>query len=284
MNQFFNKIYITGHNGYLGSNFIKKFKNFDYELYQRNNKINILDSNFVLHFAGKAHDLSSNWADYESSNISLTKNIFDKFIKSNAKTFIYISSIKAVCDFANNQIDENTYCNPITMYGKSKLISEKYILDNIPSNKKVYILRPSMIYGECNKGNLNLLISLISKVRFWPFANIISNHTFCSINNLFFVINNILNNSIKSGVYNVCDNSSVSLNDLINWIINEKKINILKFSFPVNILKKTLLFMPHSIVLKFKKLMESNLVSNKKITEAIGKTLPVDSIIKTKLN
>lgn len=284
MNQFFDKIFITGYKGYLGSSFIRKFQNYNFKLYERDHKIKISDCNVVLHFAGKAHNLSSKWDDYEVSNIILTKKIFNEFLKSDAKTFIYISSIKAVCDYSNDLIHENAKCNPATMYGKSKRISETYILNNLPSNKKVYILRPSMIYGENNKGNLNSLIYFLSKFRLWPFASINSKHTFCSIDNIFYVINNLISSSIQSGIYNVCDNNSVSLKDLINWIKNEKKIKILYLYFPFIFYKLFLNFMPKTIVLKFNKLMRNNLLSNKKICDSIGNKLPVNSIIETSLN
>ena len=51
-----------------------------------------------------------------------------------------MSSVKAAADSVNGILTENIDPNPITIYGKSKLAAEKYILSkNIPKNKKVYI-------------------------------------------------------------------------------------------------------------------------------------------------
>ena len=86
--------------------------------------------------------------------------MFDQFLKSDCETFIYMSSVKAVVDQADGILTENVKPNPITVYGKSKLAAEEYILSrkNL-KNKRVYILRPCMIHGPNNKGNLNLLCS-----------------------------------------------------------------------------------------------------------------------------
>lgn len=54
-----------------------------------------------------------------------------------------------------------------THYGKSKLLAEQYILSKtIPNGKRVYILRPCMIHGTGNKGNLNLLYKIVSKKKY----------------------------------------------------------------------------------------------------------------------
>ena len=69
-----------------------------------------------------------------------------------------ISSVKAVSDISNVPLTEEFNPNPVTHYGKSKLLAEQYILSkNIPDGKRVFILRPCMIHGPENKGNLNLL-------------------------------------------------------------------------------------------------------------------------------
>ena len=75
-----------------------------------------------------------------------------------------LSSVKAVADNVVGFLSEDCEPNPKTHYGKSKLLAERYILSkNIPDNKRVYILRPCMIHGPNNKGNLNLLYNLSIK-------------------------------------------------------------------------------------------------------------------------
>ncbi len=165
------KIFITGSTGFIGENVIKYFNStFEFYRFSKNEEINI-NQDIVLHFAGKAHDLknTSNIQEYYVVNTELTKHIFDNFLKSDAKVFMFLSSVKAVSDKLDCELTEDFIPNPITHYGKSKLLAEQYILSKqIPEGKQVYILRPCMIHGLGNKGNLNLLYKLASKGIPWP--------------------------------------------------------------------------------------------------------------------
>ncbi len=177
---------ITGNKGFVGSNLVEYFKNQNKIIqgisrYPLHNEISYEDldeeiinnSNCFIHLAGKAHDLKniSNDVEYYDINTELTKKLFDKFLKSTCEVFIFMSSIKAVTDSSENPITENINANPITIYGKSKLAAENYILSKeIPKSKRVYILRPCIIHGPHNKGNLNLLYSFVSKGFPYPFG------------------------------------------------------------------------------------------------------------------
>ena len=147
-------IYLTGSTGFIGKNFIEYFKNKYLILkYQRGCEIEI-NTDVVLHVAGKAHDTNykSNLKSYYDSNTVFTSEIYNKFLNSNSKIFIYISSIKAVADFSDEIIYEDNLPLPYSEYGISKLISEFNITNkHIPATKKVFILRPAMIHGRDNK-------------------------------------------------------------------------------------------------------------------------------------
>ena len=184
-------LFITGSTGFVGKNIIKYF-NSKFEIYKfsKNEKINI-NQEIVLHFAGKAHDLknTANAEEYYIINTELTKQVFDNFLESKAKVFITLSSVKAVADDLKCVLSEEYLPNPITHYGKSKLLAEQYILSSqIPKWKRVYILRPCLIHGPGNKGNLNLLYKIVSKGLPWPLGAFENKRSFCSIQNLCFVI------------------------------------------------------------------------------------------------
>jgi nucleoside-diphosphate-sugar epimerase len=119
----------------------------------------------IIHLAGKAHNLkkTSNDLEYYDANFELTKKLYNQFLDSHAQTFIYISSVRAVADTVTAVLTEDAIANPITIYGKSKKKAEDYILAHLSLYKKVYILRPYMIHGPGNKGNLNLLYGLVSR-------------------------------------------------------------------------------------------------------------------------
>ncbi|MCZ2486941.1 NAD-dependent epimerase/dehydratase family protein [Aquirufa antheringensis] len=285
-------IFISGASGFVGSAVRQFFSSSEIITFLRGEKIEITDSDIVLHLAGKAHDLKkvSSPDDYYKVNTELTKDIFDAFLASDAKVFITLSSVKAVADEVDGELTEYVTPNPITHYGKSKLLAEQYILSQpIPEGKRVYILRPCMIHGPGNKGNLNLLYSLVSKGLPWPLGLFENSRSYLSIENLCFIIKELIEREdIPSGVYNVADDVPLSTNEVINMIAvsKGKKAIILNLS-------QTLIKMLASVgdVLKLplnserlQKLTESYIVSNAKIKKALGKQLPVSSkegLIKT---
>ena len=299
-----NKILITGITGFVGINLQPYLKKKGYTTLgvSRNPKEDEIsykalipevwdNTTAMVHLAGKAHDLknTSNDDEYFEVNFELTKKLYDQFLQSNALQFIYISSVKAAADGVEGTLTEEVNTNPFTAYGKSKQMAEAYLLANLPANKKVYILRPCMIHGPGNKGNLNLLYSLVSKGFPWPLGAFENQRSFCSIDNLCFVIKELLiQNEIPSGIYNVADDEPLSTNELIQLIAasQNKQAQILHISRGIITRMAKFgdyLHLPLNSE-RLQKLTESYVVSNAKITQAIGKPLPVkakDGLLKT---
>lgn len=78
-------------------------------------------------------------------------------MKSKTKKFIFFSTAKAAADKVDGIQTEDVVPSPVGPYGESKIAAEKYIQEHLVKEKQVYILRPCMIHGPGNKGNLNLL-------------------------------------------------------------------------------------------------------------------------------
>ncbi len=285
-------IFITGSTGFVGSYFYTEFKLFyNFKKYERDSQI-LINQDVVLHLAGKAHDLKGviNSDDYYVVNTDLTKKIFDSFLISESKIFIMLSSVKAVADELDSTLTEEHNPSPISHYGKSKLLAEQYILSkNIPKGKQVYILRPCMIHGPGNKGNLNLLYKVFSKGLPWPLGAFENKRSFCSIENLTYIIKELIEREdIPSGVYNVADDEPLSTNDLISILAESqyKKAIIWKVSKVLihSFAKIGDLFRLPLTTERLQKLTESYIVSNQKIKFVIGKNLQVssrDGLLKT---
>ena len=78
-------------------------------------------------------------------------------------------------------IDENIIPNPKSDYGTSKLLAEQYLLKKNKSDKSLYILRPCMIHGPYNKGNLTLFINFLQKGFPFPLGEYKNHRSFLSI-------------------------------------------------------------------------------------------------------
>ncbi|NJN27367.1 MAG: NAD-dependent epimerase/dehydratase family protein [Cyclobacteriaceae bacterium] len=122
-----------------------------------------LQIDIVIHLAGIAHDLAGHYQerDYELANYEMTKMIYEEFAPSKATAFVFVSSVKALIDKADEIVTEETTARPASPYGKSKRKAEEYIMAQNTGGKQNYILRPCMIHGPGNKGNLNLLYKFI---------------------------------------------------------------------------------------------------------------------------
>jgi nucleoside-diphosphate-sugar epimerase len=279
------KYFLTGASGFVGTSVLRSFNLYNFHIWRRNENFQLDGVESIIHLAGKAHDLKkiSNPEEYYRVNTELTKIVFDAFLASNAKLFISLSSVKAVADEVQGELTEEHNPNPITHYGKSKLLAEQYILSKqIPEDKRVYILRPCMIHGPGNKGNLNLLYQLVSKGIPWPLGAFDNKRSFCSIDNLMFIIKELIERvDIPSGVYNVADDTALSINEVISILAESqnRKPKIWKVSKGlIQSLAKLgdLLKLPLNEE-RLQKLTDSYVVSNKKLMSAIGKPLPVSS-------
>lgn len=279
-----NQVFITG-NGFVGKNLIPYIgSKKSIKIHKRGESFSI-SSNIVIHLAGKAHDIKNvvEPDDYYQINTELTKEIFDAFLFSEAKVFITLSSVKAVADYVDGVLFEDVVANPVTHYGKSKFLAEQYILTKeIPPGKRVYILRPCMIHGPGNKGNLNLLYKIVSFGLPWPLGAFENKRSYCSIDNLCFIIQELIENeNIPSGVYNIADDEPLSTNDLISLIASSQSRTLKIFKIPKIIIYAfakigNFLHLPLNTE-RLSKLTESYIVSNDKIKQAIGKPLPITS-------
>ena len=175
------KILITGIHGFVGHNLVEALKLnneifglsqsggsmpgvtriFTWDDLANDDRLPAIDA--IIHLAGKAHDTKNETEAqvYYDVNTGLTQRIYDYFLKSDANKFVYFSSVKAAADaVAGDILTEEMPARPVGPYGKSKFMAEKYILSHATA-KDVYILRPCMIHGPGNKGNLNLLYKVV---------------------------------------------------------------------------------------------------------------------------
>lgn len=290
-------VFITGISGFVGQNLksylAKNFQILGISRMKTGNSLNYEnffrekpDYKAIIHLAGKAHDLKkvSQPQEYYVANFELTKQLFDAFLHSKSSIFIFISTVKAAADDLEEVVTEATVSSPKTHYGISKLQAENYILSQpLSEGKRIYIIRPCMIHGPGNKGNLNLLFKLVSKNIPWPLGAFENKRSFCSIDNLMFIIKELIEREdIPSGIYNIADDEPLSTNELINLIAQSQKIKSNIWKIPKALIERLtklgdLLHLPLNSE-SLQKLTDSYIVSNKKIKDAIGKPLPVSSI------
>ena len=149
----------------------------------------------VVHLAGKAHDLKkvSDPQSYFDINVGLTERLFN-VCNGKVPRFIYFSSSKAA--------------DADTPYGKSKLAAEQFL------DGRAIVLRPAMIHGPGNKGNLNLLWGIARRGFPWPLAAFENRRSFTSIGNVCAAVEALCERG-GNGVYPIADDEMLSTNRLI---------------------------------------------------------------------
>ena len=300
------RVVITGINGFVGKN-IKSQLNQNHTLIgvSRTPKTNELswaklcDEKEVsaetwIHLAGKAHDLkgSAQESEYIQVNSILTKKVFDSFLQDScAEKFIFFSSVKSAASQVDGWLKEDDKFELDNPYGKSKRLAEEYLLSQeLPKNKKLIILRPCMIHGAGNKGNLNLLYKFAKLGIPYPLAGFKNSRSFLSIDNLIYIIDKIIESKdMMTGIYNVADDQTLSTNRLIEIMGAQKQKNIKLWNVHPSLIKLLaklgdVLHLPINSH-KLQKLTESYKVSNRKIKTALQiEKLPFtaeEGIIKT---
>ena len=277
---------MTGSHGFVGTNLIAAFAEI-YEIirWDVRSAEPLPDVDAVIHLAGKAHDTkhTTEVDEFFAVNTELTKKIYDQFLVSSAKKFLYFSSIKAKAGD--------------TPYARSKKAAEEYI-QNPPTpapplkgagNKRVYILRPCMIHGLGNKGNLNLLVKWVKKGWPWPLAAFENKRSFASIGNVSYIVERLLCSDVESGIYNICDDEAISTNELIGLICECLGKEAHLWRIPKGLMSGFarlggVFHLPLNSE-RLRKLTEDYVVDNSKIKHALGvEALPVnakDGLIKT---
>ena len=209
------KILITGAYGFVGTNLcrylvgkghecialdIPKAKRDDvpYKVFYSWDELDAVDwagIDAVVHLAGKAHDLKnvSDPQSYFDINVGLTEKIFNA-VNGKVPRFIYFSSSKAA--------------DADTPYGKSKLAAEQFL------SGRAIVLRPAMIHGPGNKGNLNLLWGIARRGFPWPLAAFENKRSFTSIGNICAAVEALCERG-ENGIYPIADDEMLSTNRLI---------------------------------------------------------------------
>ncbi len=319
------KILITGVHGFVGSNLVEYLKG-DNEIYgldivcpEKDGVVRTfswedlersfadaqddkIDFDAIIHLAGKAHDTKNKSAAevYFKVNTGLTQKIFDYFMASGAKKFVFFSTAKAAADRVEGVLTEDVVPAPVGPYGESKIKAEEYVLSRIKAGdsstslgmtgedagmtdkKQVYIFRPCMIHGPGNKGNLNLLYSVVRKGIPWPLGAFENRRTFTSIENMCFAVNGVLTKDVESGIYNMGDDEALSTNELIEEICKSlgKRAHI--WRLPKGLMTGIAkvggwLHLPLNPI-RLQKLTENYVSSNEKIKRALGiEKMPVSA-------
>lgn len=267
-------VLITGASGYLGSSFIGEYgeqygverfslryqslKNIDFQRFDR-----------ILHCAGIVHRGENVSADeYFRVNVAYPLELAKLSKANGVRHFLFISSVSVYGPI--EYIDDNSVCNPVTKYGKSKLEAEQRLLDLHDERFTVTVLRVPMIYGPLAPGNIQSIIKILKFSPLIPLGNISNRRSFISIRNLTYAMDRILKYP-KGGVFLLADDMTISTSNLVSILI--ESANYKRFLLDSNVVRLACKIIAPAVYAK----LWGNLIINSRLSkEILNLDFPID--------
>ena len=197
----------------------------------------------VIHLAARAHilrdDTPNPEAEFLKVNTLGTKNLVKQSIQAGVKHFIFISSIGAMATLRDHVLTENSPCQPDTPYGRSKLKAEQTLIELANSSTMDWtIVRPTLVYGQGNPGNMKRLIKLVEKKLPLPFGSLNNRRSFVFVGNLVSAITTIVKHPQASKqIFLISDGAHISTTQLIIQIAQCLKLPYRLLPVPMMLLE-----------------------------------------------
>ena len=192
-------------------------------------------SDFVVLLAAEHRDDVSPISLYYDVNVQGTENVLKSMDKAGVKNLIFTSSV-AIYGLNKLNPDENYLEDPFNHYGKSKWQAEKVIkdwYDNDPVGKSVTIVRPTVIFGERNRGNVYNLLKQINSGKFLMIGNGHNKKSMAYVGNVVaFIKNRLEKKEAGFHVFNYVDKPDFTTSDLVSFIDKKMKLSISKIKIP----------------------------------------------------
>lgn len=235
------KITIIGGSGFVGTNLCKLLllKQQDFEILdikrskQFSNKCKIADvrdiaslretisGNIVINLAAVHRDDVRDTSEYYSTNVEGAENIAKVCEEKGIKKIIFTSTV-AVYGFAEPGTDEHGRINPFNEYGRTKhKAEEKFREWRQRVNSSLIIIRPTVIFGEGNRGNVFNLLNQIASRRFLMIGSGKNKKSIAYIGNVTAFLDVCISSQIKYGVFNYVDTPDLTMNELVAQVRND---------------------------------------------------------------
>lgn len=176
------------------------------------------DTETVVLLAAEHRDDVSPTSLYYDVNVQGTKNVLTAMEAIGINKIIFTSSV-AVYGLNKSNPDENHPVDPFNHYGKSKYQAEEVLLrwyNESPDTRSLVIIRPTVIFGERNRGNVYNLLRQMAGGRFVMIGKGSNRKSMAYVGNVAAFIKHELHN-IRPGykLYNYIDKPDYSMNELI---------------------------------------------------------------------
>ena len=226
---------ITGCSGSLGKTLLKigkkkKFVCFSGDVRNRDHVLKWITKNnlkAVIHLAAivPIKDVNNNKKKAKDVNFLGTKNIVIA-VKKSKVDWLFFSSTSHVYKSSYEKISERSKKNPVSYYGRTKLLAENYIIDQLDKTNKRYCI--GRIFSTSNKDQKkNYLVPDLKKrikktKKKIMFKNLNHYRDFISMQEISRIILKLYKKRYK-GIINIGSGQSIHLKDIAKTICRKYK-------------------------------------------------------------
>ena len=189
----------------------------------------------VVHLAAEHRDDVTPTSLYYDVNVDGTRELLKAMDKNNVRKIIFTSSV-AVYGLNKDNPNESNKKDPFNHYGESKSKAEEVLLewcDFDPTNRSLVIVRPTVIFGERNRGNVYNLLKQISSGRFLMIGKGINKKSMSYVGNIVSFIKYQIDSMLHvSNTYNYVDKPDFNMNELVKQVELTMQKTVPSFRIP----------------------------------------------------
>lgn len=232
------KVTVIGGSGFVGTNLCRQLslKQHDFEIIdlkmsnQFPEKCKIADvrdvetlrstitGDVVVNLAAVHRDDVRNKSEYQRTNVDGAENVALVCEEKDIDKIVFTSTV-AVYGFAEPGTDENGAINPFNEYGRTKFEAEEKLRSwQTKGGKSLIIVRPTVIFGEGNRGNVFNLLSQIASGKFLMVGKGENKKSMAYIGNIVAFIETCISTDQDYGVYNYADTPDLTMNELVSQV------------------------------------------------------------------
>ncbi|MTA41286.1 MAG: NAD-dependent epimerase/dehydratase family protein, partial [Actinobacteria bacterium] len=177
----------------------------------------IVDSDVIINLAAEHRDDVRPLSLYDQVNVGGARNICLVASARNVKTIVFTSSV-AVYGFAPIGTDESGKIAPFNDYGRTKYEAEQIFRDwqaEVPSERALVIIRPTVVFGEQNRGNVYNLLRQIALGKFVMIGNGENRKSMAYVENVAAFIQYSINFNPGVHTFNFIDKPDFTMNQLV---------------------------------------------------------------------
>ncbi|MBA5647552.1 NAD-dependent epimerase/dehydratase family protein [Bacteroides fragilis] len=250
------KITLIGASGFVGTRLIELLKQNNYflqnvdkkqsrfhseitviaDVLDKNNLVTLLDNtDVVILLAAEHRDDVTPTSLYYDVNVSGMRNTLEAMEANGVKRIIFTSSV-AVYGLNKNNPTETYPADPFNHYGKSKWEAEKVLQEwyKVHPDWNINVIRPTVIFGERNRGNVYNLLKQISSGRFLMVGKGNNKKSMAYVGNIVAFIKFLIENKTTGyEVYNYIDKPDFTMNELVDHVSKVLNKHIPSVHYPL---------------------------------------------------